>query len=142
MNQLVFIVEDDHNTAKILSVLLRTKDINFIIASDLPAAIELFERNKELITFTALDGNLEHSDHSSDEPETRVLARIIADSQSYKGVTFAMSLIPAHCVILQKEIGERCEIFDSGGSGAIKFETIKEIVRRIAKSRKKGEGTH
>jgi len=140
MNQLVFIVEDDHNVRKLLTIILREKDIPFIFASNLDDAIKLFELNKGVITFMAIDGDLTY-DQVSKLPETLALARIIAASQDFKGTTFAMSSVPKHCKILKETIGERCEIF-SEHSFSIKFDTIREIIRRITEKKERKEETH
>lgn len=135
MKYLVLIVEDDDHVKKLLSVILERNGINSIFVSNLAYAIEMFERNKELISYIALDGNLEH-DRLSDEPETLVLARIIADSQSFKGTVFAMSSIPDHCMILKEVIGDKCEILETECPASIKFHTVREITRRIIEKRK------
>jgi DNA-binding NtrC family response regulator len=140
MNQLVFIVEDDRHIKRLLTIILEKKEIPFIFASSLPDAIALFELNKEVISYIAIDGNLTH-DHVSDLPETLDLARIIADSRGFKGKTFAMSCVSKHCTILKETIGEQCEIF-SEHSFSIKFDTIKEIARRIVEKRERKEEAH
>ena len=141
MNPLVFIIEGDHHVKKILSVVLEKNDISFIFAPNLSDAEVLFEKNKKQITYIALAGNFNH-DHLTDKPETLDLARIIANSQEFKGIIFAMSSVPDHCMILKEVIGEKCEVLKTDCPASIKFNTIREIIRRIIEDRKKKEGTH
>ena len=130
MSSLVLIVEDDQSINRLLSKILERGGISFLFASNLRDAEELFKRNKELVVYIALDGNLKPG--ISDDPETLILARIIADSSSFHGKVFAMSSIPSHNDILIRMLGDKCETVKSDN---IKLDTIKEIVERILKER-------
>jgi hypothetical protein len=137
MNPLVFIVEGDDCVKKLLSVVLEKNNISFIFASNLSDAIKLFESNEEKISYLALTGNFDN--HLTDSPETLVLAKIIADSQSFKGTVFAMSSVPEHCIILKEVIGDRCEILVTDCPASIKFHTIRKISQMITEKRKEGQ---
>lgn len=133
MNSLVFIVEDERHIKNLLAKYLEREGISFIEASNLDDAVELFKHNEELITYIALDGNLGSVERNN--PETLVLAKMIARSHKFKGKVLAMSSTPDCNKTLKHAIGTRCEIFDDS-TMFIKIHVIKEIVHRIKEKRK------
>lgn len=133
MNSLVLIVEDETQIKDLLARFLEKAGISFIFASNVIDAIELFEHNKEMITFIALDGNL-GGPFNMEYPETLYIAQLIANSLSFKGTVYAMSSNARHNKVLKKVIGDKCEILLEP-DGHIKTDTIKEIIKRIKEKR-------
>lgn len=136
MNSLVLIVEDEHSVASTLRKFLKIHNINFIVATNLADAIDLFENNKGTITHIALDGNLTNGDHHNHHPDTIVLAKIIADSVEFEGLAFPMSSYSDHNEVLINTLGKKGVMFNDE-KNHIKVAVINEIIRRIRRGRMK-----
>ena len=134
MNSLVFVVEDDKGISLLFKRKLSINGIACITAANLEDAIELFERNKEVITHIALDGTLTKGRPTDEDPETLLLAKIIADSSGFRGQVFAMSSMYKHNEIIKRVVGPKCEI--CGGS-IVKNTTLNEIIKRIKEKEEK-----
>lgn len=140
MNSLVLVVEDKTEIKVLLSRFLKKAGINFLFATNVIDAVELFEHNKEMITYIALDGNL-GAPFNMEYPETIYIAQLIARSNFFRGTVYAMSSTPHHNKILKKIIGDRCEILHEP-VGPIKIETIKEIIKKIEEKREMISKSH
>lgn len=132
MNSLIFIVEDNDLINSLLSSLLEKSRISYIFATNIEDAVDLYHRNKEVISYIALDGNLTR--FNVKYPETVVLAEIIGKDPTFRGTVFPMSTNVDHNIILTEKLDDKWEMIVST-SVDIKFNTIQEIIKRIVVKR-------
>lgn len=130
LKELVLIVEDNPQLLFLLKTLLERSKVNCIFATNCEDAMELFRRNRGVITYIALDGNLS-GNSSMESPETLHFAEYIGRCADFKGKVFPMSSLSSHNEILEEALNGKGEVLTCD-TMKIKLETIKEICKRAS----------